>query len=424
MVKNILHVYIKKSINLIVDCLFLIGFRIYMFLFKLWHKYLKRITFQKQADFEIAHENEDNIRTDNDPLKNIDIDWNHYIWNDFWGLKIDNFRNVVKIINKKNEFKQYASNFMSYLIQTISILFIIYFFSFNDDAEDMLNNKTKTNNSKSNIFWHYAEIKSRKYDTFQEMMAKYEHVLYRKCTELTEEEIKTRRINDSYEITDLTFLYHALCHEAIDQSLHTKSPAVITPKILNISNYRSENYDIPMHLFDKNYTTIKDITPPNLCLLAIAIPENSKKTNDDHHTHSSQFSFENAFNKDLPPGIFIHSSKAYKNENVSYFDVNPIMHSNTSEIWSSYPMAGRCAIFVNPKIYENEDDLFKFSILHSSSLIKEQKKFETVISNFTLFYHDVLNFERSFSSISKNLLIQLQTIWNIMISNNIFIINN
>ena len=411
--KNIFHSYFTKAFSFVIDLIFLCSFYIYIFAKKLWIKYARRNSvvrseYNLETSLDVVPEN--NIDTGDDPIRNLDLDWEHVI-TDFKGKRINLHRHVLDTINKKNHLKKIIALYLSIITHFIIIYLIVFNFfikspSFVESPADSFNT------TESDIYWYHAKLSLIKYPTYSDLLQSYGDVINKKCIPLKERDILQNRLSESHGTPDLTFLYHSMCHLAIDQTMHTNEPAVITPKILNITDFRSENYDIPLHLFSANFTTIPELDIPNICVMAIAMPPDNNNPND--HDISS-FSFEKILHEDLPPGLFIHSSKLYHNNNSAYFDVNPIMKTNTSSIWSSTLSPGRCSILINPYIYLSSDTS-SYSIIYTSSLIEEETFFETSIKNFTLSYYDTTNLHNHINPSSANLKINIQTVWNIMSS--------
>lgn len=411
--KYIIHSYFIKVFSFIIDLIFLCSFGIYIYLKKIWIRHFKKFSairpeYNVETHLDIVPEN--NIDTGDDPIRNLDLDW-EYITTDFNGKRLNLYRRIMEPINKKNSLKKIIAMYLSIITHLIIIyLFISYLLIpsslFTDSSAD------SANSTESNIFWYHAKLSLIKYPTYTDLLQSYGDVINRKCIPLKERDILQNRLAESHGTADLTFLYHSLCHLAIDQTLHTREPTVLTPKILNITDFRVENYDIPLHLFNANFTTIPELDIPNICVMAIAIPPDDNMPND--HDISS-FSFEKVLHEDLPPGLFIHSSKLYQNNNSAFFDVNPNMKSNTSTIWTSTITPGRCSILINPYIYPSSDTS-SYSIIYTSSLIQEETFFETIIKNFTLSYYDTTNLHNLINPSSATLKINIQTIWNIMSS--------
>lgn len=414
--KYIVHIYLRKFFSFIIDLLFLSGFWVYKlfksFYLARWKNPALSTNYNVETCIDVIPEN--NIPACDDPIRNLELDW-EYVQVDFRHKKVSHYRKIVETINKKNDIKKIIVTKLSIMAHVLFLYFIIlFFFSLNSTKHQnqLLNN---TIESDSDIYWYHAKLAVRKHPTYHDLMQSYGDVINKKCTPLKEIDILQNRISEAHGTPDLTFLYHSMCHLAIDQTLHSNParPSIITPKFINITDFRMENNDLPSQLFNANYTIIPQMDIPNLCIMAIALPAHDEQS--PLHDHNIPFfAFENALHQDLPPGIFIHSSKLHKTNNSASFDVNPIMKSNTSEIWTPTPLPGHCAILINPYIIPIATDNSHYSIIHSSALIAEEILFETPIKNFTLSYYDIKNIHRTIEPPSEYLKMQIQTIWNIM----------
>ena len=403
--RNLLQHYLKRSINWFIDFLFMSFFHIYIWVKKKYHN-LRKKKFAPSIVNEISIEVNVSEECDNDL---------HYVNEDYRHHTLPDTRQIVRTINRKNEIKETVSTYLGYFIQMSLFYFVVLYFYPNPRVDTTITpilNPT-LNKTTSDIFWYHANIDFKKFANLDILMDRYGQTIMQKCQPLSTKSIVSnlwRRSDGS--LLDLTFLYHTMCHLAIDKSLHSKIISIVTPKILNISEFRTVNSDIPTKLFHSDTISIKEYNVPNICVMVVAIPENSEKSNHDHHP----FSFEAALNEDLPPGTFVHTSKK---TSVS-FETNPSLSKNTSEIWAPRPTPGKCAILINPSIAatdnQNEDI---YTIIHSLSLIEEKRRFETdILKSISVSYHDTSFTAQTWNPADQNQNMQFQTLFYLMQSQN------
>ena len=410
MVRNIAHHHLKRSINWFVDFVYMCFFYIYIHSKKKWHEFWKRRTFNPSANTEIS------IDMGVDVLKECDIDL-YYVIEDFRHHTLPDSRKIVGSINKKNEIKETFSTYTSYFIQMALFFFIVMYFKPGPKTDDSNPVIVAINTSvivPSDIYWYHSKISLRKYRTFKEMMNHYGKTINQKCQCPSNHQTLANlwKRPDGTDV-DLTFLYHSMCHVSIDQSLHTNEISIVTPKTLNISSYRFVNSDIPHRLLHPDTISIAEFDIPNICVMAITIPQ---KSDDDHHKKDHDhhpFTFESALNVDIPQGLFIHTSK----KTSFSFETNPSLGKNVSQIWANVPTPGQCAILHCPSVTHDLDPESRYEMEHTISLLEEKTRFESIIyKEITVNYYDTSSKYQTWTPNNLMDSIQFQSLFNLMVS--------
>jgi hypothetical protein len=364
-----IHHKLTKLIDVIFNVLFIIIYDLYNSCRK---KYLARKRNQHAKD-DPTYQHFINIE------KDMDIDRDNIIHE----FKVDGKESLPmtktnSLINQKNKIRRWCTTFVIsiiYLYLCYHLLHMIYFMlvKYNKVEDIQLTTTQKDNN---NTHWYYASLGLKKYKTFDVLKSQYYTTIMQPCRPLTKEEIDTNLLSnarDSFEI-DLSLIYHILCHVATDQVIENSNMNVIIPKYLNVSQIRRVDNESPIDLMNDDIAiSLETLELPNICVMAIAMPKDKK---DDHdHDH---WEFEKKIDKNIPSGSFIHSSVSHViNETISHYSLNPITKSTVQQMWKSLPIAGECAILINPDIAQKNTDDEKYTITHTSNMLEEDKLFDS-----------------------------------------------
>lgn len=417
-----IHYFIKKIIKIVLNTGFLFGYYIWYFLkrTKNWYRYYKSKSL-------INVENDLNETLHINIKEEINSDLNYvveeYKW-DFYdnSKKLPINKSNLYMINKKNEFKELLSSFLIFVLYSyitfLCFYLIIQFFFFKNDDEnikfDTMNEngqieKKKKKDNYTEISWFHADIESRQYETFDEMKKNFNDIMSQPCRPLTRDEIENNHVyhyNDNSFHTDLSLIYHMLCHLATKESLENDKTIITTPKILNVTNLRKLNEEWPQHLFhhddNENLEFLYSEEIPNLCIAAIYQHQHNHDHTDHHH-----WSFEKQMKDDFPIGAFIHTSIKNVTLNNTNIQINPFLNKSISDFWKLTPTMGECSILINPEISQINDNSGnnnnrKYEITYNNPILKEKKVFTSYISKESEFkYTDLNNNHRHWSPKSQ-----------------------